>query len=71
MQDSIDSEPMHAHSLHHRVPLVAIRIVVPLVRVERNSLSLLVSENFAHCSILGVASITLVHLLDDAKQLAL
>ena len=72
MQDTIDAEPMYTHCLHHCVTaLLAAVLVVAFIRIENDSLRLLVSHDLAHSPVLGETAIALVQLLNDAKLLAL
>ena len=71
MQDTIDSEAMHAHGLHHRTPTLLGPIWLVLRRVPKDYSCLLVGDYFAHCPILSEASIALVQLLHDSELLAL
>ena len=71
MQDSVDSEAMHSHSLHHRVAILLEPIGLALRRVAQDNPSLLMGDYLAYRPILGEAAIALIQLLNDPELLAL
>ena len=68
MQHSIDAESVDTHCLHHSISLITL---AAFKRIEHNGLGLLVRHNLTHRTILGIAAVAFLHLLNNAELLSL
>ena len=70
MEDSFNTESLHAHSPNSRAASFS-QLVISVIRVEYYSLRVLMPHDLNNRSVLRIATEAFVHLLDDAKLLAL
>ena len=70
MEHPIDTESVNAHSLNSRVPAVR-NTVLFMVGVESDSLGLFLCDDLTDSTVLGKASVALLHLLHNAELLSL
>ena len=70
MKHPVDTESVNAHSLNSRVTAVR-NAVLFMVGVKSDCLGLFLCDNLTDSTILGKASIALLHLLHDAELLSL